>query len=353
MKYNTRIKLSERHPILADTRHNSKVLVTGADGFIGSHLTEALVLAGYDVRAFVYYNSFNSWGWLDQCASNIKGNFEVFTGDIRDPYGVKEAMKDCDVVLHLASLIAIPYSYHSPETYIDTNIKGTLNVLQAAKELDIKRVIHTSTSEVYGTAQFVPITEDHPIKGQSPYSASKIGADQLAYSFYASFGLPVLTLRPFNTYGPRQSARAVIPTIITQIASGKNKVNLGATTPTRDFNFVKDIVRGYISALESNNGLGEVVNLGSNSEISILETANVIAKLMGRKIEIKSEIDRIRPINSEVERLVADISKAKLLFGWEPEYFGFAGFERGLIETINWFTNTSNLRSYKPDIYNL
>jgi dTDP-glucose 4,6-dehydratase len=228
-----------------------KILVTGADGFIGSHLTEALVRAGYDVQAFVLYNSFNSWGWLDQCAEDVKGNFEVFAGDIRDPHGVQTAMMGCDAVLHLAALIAIPYSYHSPDTYVDTNIKGTLNVVQAARELGINKVVHTSTSEVYGTARFVPITEEHPLQGQSPYSASKIGADQIAQSFYLSFGTPVVTLRPFNTYGPRQSARAVIPTIITQIAIGQRQIKLGAVHPTRDFNFVADTVNGFIKALQS------------------------------------------------------------------------------------------------------
>ncbi len=338
---------------MGGSKYNSKILVTGADGFIGSHLTECLVREGYDVRAFVYYNSFNSWGWLDHCANDVKDHFEVFAGDIRDPYGVKEAMKGCDLVLHLAALIAIPYSYHSPDTYIETNIKGTLNVLQAAKELGVKRLIHTSTSEVYGTAQFVPITENHRLNAQSPYAASKIGADQLAYSFFSSFNLPVLIIRPFNTYGPRQSARAVIPTVITQIASGKSNINLGATSPTRDFNFVKDTVLGYISALQSENGLGEVVNLGSNSEISILETVNIIAELMEKKIEINTESYRVRPENSEVERLWADNSKAKDLFGWRPEYTGITGLKRGLTETINWFSETANLKNYKPNIYNL
>jgi dTDP-glucose 4,6-dehydratase len=344
---------ARRRRILGGSKNNSKILVTGADGFIGSHLTESLVRQGYDVRAFVYYNSFNSWGWLDHCTSDVKDHFEVFAGDIRDPYGVKEAMKGCDLVLHLAALIAIPYSYHSPDTYIETNIKGTLNVLQAAKELGIKRLIHTSTSEVYGTAQFVPITENHRLNGQSPYAASKIGADQLAYSFFSSFNLPVSIIRPFNTYGPRQSARAVIPTVITQIANGKSKINLGATSPTRDFNFIKDIVLGFISALESENGLGEVVNLGSNSEISILDTVNIIAELMEKKIEINTESYRVRPENSEVERLWADNSKARDLFGWRPEYTGITGFKRGLTETINWFSESANLKNYKPNLYNL
>lgn len=331
----------------------SRILVTGADGFIGSHLTEELVRQGHTVRAFVLYNSFNSWGWLDQCAQDVKDKIEVFSGDIRDPHGVKMAMADCDVVLHLAALIAIPYSYHSPDTYVDTNIKGTLNVLQAARELGVKRVVHTSTSEVYGTARFVPITEEHPLQGQSPYSATKIAADQLAYSFYASFGLPVVIARPFNTYGPRQSARAVIPTIITQIVKGQRQIRLGAVSPTRDFNFVQDTVAGFIAILNSDQGLGEVVNLGSNFEISIGETARLIAEVMNAEIEILTDEARLRPENSEVERLWAGNAKAKALFGWQPEYGGREGFKRGLAETAVWFTKPDNLRAYKTDIYNL
>src|SRR5437870_6558347 len=241
-----------------------KILVTGADGFIGSHLTEALVRAGHEVRAFVFYNSFNSWGWLDECDGDVKGQFEVFAGDIRDPNGVRTAMKGCNAVMHLAALIAIPYSYHSPDTYVDTNVKGTLNIVQAARDLSVAKVVHTSTSEVYGTAQFVPITEVHPLQGQSPYSASKIGADQIAMSFFTSFDTPVTILRPFNTYGPRQSARAVIPTIITQLANGKKEIKLGALHPTRDFNYVADIVSGFIAELDSDRGIGEVINIGSN-----------------------------------------------------------------------------------------
>lgn len=330
-----------------------KTLVTGADGFIGSHLTETLVRQGHDVRALTLYNSFNSWGWLDHCADEVFGKFEVFQGDIRDPNGIRTAMKGCDSVYHLAALIAIPYSYHSPDTYVDTNIKGTLNVLQAARDLDVRRVIHTSTSEVYGTAQFVPITERHPLQGQSPYSATKIAADQLAYSFYASFGLPVVTVRPFNTYGPRQSARAVIPTIITQIANGQRKIRLGATSPTRDFNYVNDTVSGFIAAMSSDVGLGEVVNLGSNFEISIGDTVRLIAELMQLDIEIDTDENRLRPINSEVERLWADNSKAKELFGWSPSYAGLQGFSQGLKETIDWFRQPSNLSRYKAGIYNL
>jgi dTDP-glucose 4,6-dehydratase len=329
------------------------ILVTGADGFIGSHLVEALVRQGQNVRAFVLYNSLNSWGWLDHAPKDIRGNFDVFAGDIRDPYGVKQAMKGCDAAFHLAALIAIPYSYHSPDTYVDTNIKGTLNVVQAARELNVWRVIHTSTSEVYGTARFVPITEEHPLQGQSPYSATKIAADQLAMSFFTSFGTPVVTIRPFNTYGPRQSARAVIPTIITQIATGKHQIKLGAVHPTRDFNYVADTVAGFVAALESERGVGEVINLGSNFEISIGDTARAIAKVMGVDIEILTDKQRVRPEKSEVERLWASNQKAKDLLGWRPAYSGLEGFERGLKETVDWFTRAENLRGYKADIYNL
>jgi NAD dependent epimerase/dehydratase len=329
------------------------ILVTGADGFIGSHLTEALVRSGKTVRAFVQYNSFNSYGWLDQCEPDVAGQFEVFAGDIRDPNGVRTAMKGCDSVLHLAALIAIPYSYHSPDTYIETNIKGTLNVLQAARESDVTRVVHTSTSEVYGTAQFVPITEEHPLVGQSPYSASKIGADQLAISFNRSFGTPVVILRPFNTYGPRQSARAVIPTIITQIASGFSKINLGAISPTRDFNFVSDTVNGFITASTSSLGVGEVINIGSNYEISIGDTARLIAELMGKEIELSVDNERLRPEKSEVERLWASNAKAKKLLGWEPKYAGVEGLKHGLAETIRWFQDGRNIAQYKALKYNI
>lgn len=330
-----------------------KILVTGSDGFIGSHLVESLVRLGFSVKAFVLYNSFNSWGWLDQCDKDVKGNFEVILGDIRDPFLVKQAMKGCDYVLHLAALIAIPYSYSSPDSYIDTNIKGTLNVLQAARDLGIKRVIHTSTSEVYGTARFVPITEEHPLQGQSPYSATKIGADQLASSFYSSFGVPIVICRPFNTYGPRQSARAIIPTVITQILSGKNKIQLGSLTPTRDFNYVKDTVSGFIQILKSDNGHGEVVNIGSNYEVSIGDTVNLIADILGLKIEVATDTQRIRPIESEVERLWADNTKARKMFGWSPRYGGLEGFRQGLTETIDWFSNQENLSRYKSNLYNV
>lgn len=330
-----------------------RILVTGADGFIGSHLVEHLVEAGHDVRAFVYYNSFNSWGWLDHAKPETLRNLDVFAGDIRDPHGVKAAMAGCDVVLHLAALIAIPYSYHSPDTYVDTNVKGTLNVVQAARELGVERVIHTSTSEVYGTARFVPITEEHPLQGQSPYSASKIGSDQMALSFHAAFGTPVSVIRPFNTYGPRQSARAVIPTIISQIAAGTRRIKLGAMSPTRDFNYVRDTVRGFVSVAECDGALGEVVNVGSNYEISIGDTARLIAELMNADVEIVMDDQRIRPAASEVERLWADNAKAKVLTGWEPEYPGVEGLRRGLTKTIAWFVDPANLSRYKTDIYNI
>ena len=330
-----------------------KVLVTGADGFIGSHLVEKLVQSGYQVKAFVQYNSFGTWGWIDSLPKEIKQQIEIFSGDIRDPYGVKRALEGCDAVLHLAALIAIPYSYHSPDTYIDTNIKGTLNVLQAARELEIEKVVHTSTSEVYGTAKYVPIDEDHPLQGQSPYSASKIGADQLAMSFYSSFNTPVSIIRPFNTYGPRQSARAVIPTIISQIASGHDVIKLGALTPTRDFNYVEDTVNGFISILESTASIGEVINIGSNFEISIKDTAETIARVMKSKVEFITDEIRLRPENSEVERLWASNQKASELLGWKPKYGGIEGFEKGIQKTVDWFVDPKNLKNYKTDIYNI
>lgn len=330
-----------------------KILITGADGFIGSHLTEQLVREGLEVRAFVNYNSFNSWGWLDQVPLEIKSQLEVFSGDIRDPYGVKEAMKGCTHVLNLAALIAIPYSYHSPATYVDTNINGTLNIVQAARELGVEKVVHTSTSEVYGTAIYVPIDEEHPLQGQSPYSASKIGADQMALSFYRSFDTPVSIIRPFNTYGPRQSARAVIPTIISQLANGKETIKLGAISPTRDFNYVKDTVQGFISVMNSEKSIGEVINIGSNYEVSIGETAEMIADIMSVNLTIETDEQRLRPEKSEVERLWAANEKAKDLLGWEPQYGGKEGFRKGLEETIEWFTNPKNLSQYKVDIYNI
>lgn len=330
-----------------------KILVTGADGFIGSHLTEALVRHGARVKPFVYYNSFNSWGWLDSLPQSLKDELEVFSGDIRDPHGVREAMRHCDIVLHLAALIAIPYSYHSPDTYIDTNVKGTLNVVQAARELGVEKVVHTSTSEVYGTAQFVPITEEHPLQGQSPYSASKIGADHIAMSFYHSFGTPVAIIRPFNTYGPRQSARAVIPTVITQIASGQRTIKVGALQPTRDFNYVADTVRGFIAVAESDVAVGEIINIGSNFEISIGDTIQLISEVMGTEISITTDPARLRPINSEVERLWADNSKAAKLLSWQPSYSGRDGMKRGLAETVAWFSEQRNLGCYKANLYNI
>lgn len=330
-----------------------KILVTGADGFIGSHLTEELVSRGADVRAFVCYNSFGTWGWLDQGEPSIRKSLDVFPGDIRDPHGVKKAMEGCDAVLHLAALIAIPYSYHSPDTYVDTNVKGTLNVVQAARELGTAKVVVTSTSEVYGTAIAVPITEDHPLQGQSPYSASKIGADQMALSFHRSFGTPVAIIRPFNTYGPRQSARAVIPTIITQIANGARTIKLGAVHPTRDFNYVKDTVSGFLAVTESENSVGEVINIASNYEISVGETASLIAEAMGKEISIESDDLRLRPAKSEVERLWGDNAKAKRLLGWEPAYGSREGFRQGIRETADWFSRPANLRLYKHDIYNI
>lgn len=330
-----------------------KVLVTGAGGFIGSHLTETLVRRGYDVRAFVHYNSSNLWGWLDHCHPEVRKSLDIFSGDIRDPHGVKEAMQGCETVFHLAALIGIPYSYHSPDTYIDTNIKGTLNVVQAARELDVEKVVHTSTSEVYGTARFVPISEAHPLQAQSPYAASKIGADQIAMSFYTSFGTPVAVVRPFNTYGPRQSARAVIPTIITQIANGRKQLKLGALHPTRDFNYVKDTVSGFIAAAKPDKAMGEVINLGSNYEISIGETAHLIAEIMGVEIEILKDDYRVRPEKSEVERLRADNTKARQLLDWEPAYGGRDGFKRGLSETAGWFVDSGHIRRYKERIYNI
>lgn len=326
-----------------------KLLITGADGFIGSHLAEYCVQKGYDVRAFCLYNSFGRLGWLD--SSPLLSEMDVFCGDIRDAYGVRQAMRGCDAVLHLAALIAIPYSYHSPETYVDTNIKGTLNVVQAARDLDVSRVVHTSTSEVYGTARFVPITEEHPLQGQSPYSATKIGADQLALSFHKAFGTPVAVLRPFNTYGPRQSTRAVIPTIITQLAAGMREIRLGSLHPTRDFSYVTDTAAAFEAVLRSDDCVGEVVNGGSGFEISIGDLARDIAELMSADIEIRCDDARLRPADSEVERLWADNSKLKRLTTWRPLFEGKEGFRRGLRETIDWFSRPENLRLYKPGRY--
>lgn len=330
-----------------------KILVTGADGFIGSHLTEALVRSGYETRAFVMYNSQNSWGWLDHCARDVEGHFEVVAGDIRDPHGVANAMEGCYAVMHLAALIAIPFSYHSPDSYVSTNVTGTLNVLQAARRLGTERVISTSTSETYGTAQFVPITEEHPVNGQSPYAATKVAADQLALSFQKSFETPVAVLRPFNTYGPRQSARAVIPTIISQIAAGERIIKLGALSPTRDFTYVEDTALGFIKAMECDACVGEATNIGSDFEISIKDTVALIAKVMGVEIEIVSDEERIRPADSEVERLYAGVDKARRLFDWAPKHGGRDGFAKGIAKTVKWFQNPANLASYKTGQYNV
>lgn len=324
-----------------------KILVTGADGFIGSHLTEELVKQGFDVKAFSLYNSFNTWGWLDTLSQDIMENVEVFTGDIRDPNGVREAMKGTDAVFHLAALIAIPFSYHSPDAYVDTNIKGTLNVLQAAKQLELDKVLVTSTSEVYGTAQYVPIDESHPYQGQSPYSATKIGADRLAESFYRSFGLPVAIVRPFNTYGPRQSARAVIPTIITQLLAGKEEIKLGSLTPTRDFNFVKDTARGFIEIYRSDKTIGEEINIATQNEISIGELAEELIRQINPQAKIVCDEERLRPEKSEVNRLLGSNEKIKRLTEWEPCFT----FEEGLAQTIDFFRD--NLGKYKVDIYNI
>lgn len=324
-----------------------KVLVTGADGFIGSHLTEELVKKGKNVKAFVYYNSFNSWGWIDSLPKEIKDEIEIFSGDIRDPNGVREAMMNVDTVFHLAALIAIPFSYHSPDSYVDTNIKGTLNVLQAARQLETRRVLVTSTSEVYGTAQYVPIDEKHPYQGQSPYSATKIGADRLAESFYRSFSLPVTIVRPFNTYGPRQSARAVIPTIITQLLSGKEEIKLGSLTPTRDFNYVKDTANGFITLSEADNVIGEEINIATQHEISIGELANEIISQINPNARIVCEDERLRPEKSEVNRLLGSNEKIRRMTSWEPKYT----LKQGIEETIAWFKD--HMESYKTDIYNL
>ncbi|HYD28123.1 NAD-dependent 4,6-dehydratase LegB [Brevundimonas sp.] len=327
------------------------ILITGADGFIGSHLTERLVRRGCDVRAFVQYNSLGSWGWLDESPAEVRQNLDVFAGDVRDPHGVRTAMTGCDVVLHLAALIAIPYSYHSPQTYVETNVLGTLNIVQAARDLGVERVVHTSTSEVYGTARFVPITEAHPLQGQSPYSASKIGADQIALSFHAAFGTPVTVIRPFNTYGPRQSARAVIPTVISQIAAGADRIKLGAVHPTRDFTFVSDTARAFEMLAECDAAVGQTVNAGSGFEISIGDTARAIIELIGRDVEIVTDDQRLRPEASEVERLWADSTLIRSLTGWTPGYGGGDGFRRGLGETIDWFSDPANLGRYKTDRY--
>ncbi|HEY5557154.1 NAD-dependent 4,6-dehydratase LegB [Acetobacterium sp.] len=325
----------------------TKILITGADGFIGSHLTEELVKSGMKVKAFTHYNSFNTWGWLDTLSKETMKDVEVFPGDIRDPNGVREAMKGVNEVFHLAALIAIPFSYHSPDTYVDTNIKGTLNVLQAARDLETSRVLITSTSEVYGTAQYVPIDEKHPYQGQSPYSATKIGGDRLAESFYRSFDMPITIVRPFNTYGPRQSARAIIPTIITQLLAGKEQIQLGSLSPTRDFNYVKDTVNGFIEIAKSESTIGEELNIATQQEISIGELANELIRQINPNAKVICDEQRLRPEKSEVNRLLGSNEKIKRLTSWEPHYT----FEQGITETIEFFR--CNLDKYKTDIYNL
>ena len=324
-----------------------KVLITGADGFIGSHLTEYLMDKGYEVKAFTYYNSFNTWGWLDTFPKEKLSELEIFQGDIRDPNGVREAMKGVDGVFHLAALIAIPFSYHSPDSYVDTNIKGTLNVLQAARDLNLERVLITSTSEVYGTAQYVPIDEKHPYQGQSPYSATKIGADRLAESFYRSFGLPVTIVRPFNTFGPRQSARAVIPTIITQLLAGKEEISLGSLTPTRDFNYVKDTANGFYEIARSDRTIGEEINIATQREISIGDLAHELIRQINPEARIICDEQRTRPEKSEVNRLLGCNEKILRLTDWKPAYT----FEQGLTETIEWIKG--HMATYKIDIYNV
>ncbi len=323
--------------------------MTGADGFIGSHLVEALLAHGCDVRSFVFYNSFNSWGWLDSLPLDIVKGLDVFAGDIRDPNGVEQAMQGCDVVFHLAALIAIPFSYHSPDSYVDTNIKGTLNVLQAAKKLNVERVLVTSTSEVYGTARYAPIDEKHPFQGQSPYSATKIGADRLAESFYRSFQTPVTTVRPFNTYGPRQSARAVIPTIITQLLLGTTELKLGSLAPTRDFNYVKDTVQGFIALATCDEAVGQEVNIATNSEVSVGDIAQVLIDELNPSAKIVTEDDRLRPDASEVFRLIGDNTLIKSLTDWTPKY----DLRLGLQDTVQWFKNPENLARYKAWLYNI
>ena len=329
---------------------NYSVFVTGADGFIGSHLTEALVKDGCKVKALAQYNSFNNIGWLQAIPEKLRDQVEIVMGDVRDANQIRNEIKGMDYVLHLSALIAIPYSYKAPQSYIDTNVTGTLNVLQAALDFDVA-VIHTSTSEVYGSAQYVPIDESHPLRGQSPYAASKIAADQIAYSYFASFELPVKIIRPFNTYGPRQSMRAVIPTIIVQIANGAREIELGATSPTRDFNFVHDTARGFVEAMKSENGAGEVVNLGSNFEISIEDTVRTIAEILGAEVEIVCKHDRLRPPNSEVQRLYSSNQKARELFGWVPQYGGYSGFRKGVTKTAEWFSDGNNLGMYDSSQY--
>ncbi len=330
-----------------------KILVTGADGFIGSHLTEALVRRGHDVRAFVLYNSFNSWGWLDEADDAVRAEVDVFAGDVRDPHGVRQAMAGRDTVLHLAALVAIPYSYHSPATYVETNVQGTLNILQAATDLGVSRVVQTSTSEVYGSAQFVPITEDHPVVGQSPYSATKIAADQLTVSFNRSFATPVAIIRPFNTYGPRQSARAVIPAIIIQALAGNREIRLGAVEPTRDFTYIDDTVDAFVRMAEGDQAVGETINVGSNFEISVADVVSVIAEATETDLSAVTESARLRPERSEVDRLWCDNSRAREMIGWRPAHGGLDGFRQGIAKTVDWFRDPANLNRYKAERYNV
>ncbi len=330
-----------------------KILVTGSEGFIGSHLVERLLSLGHKVNAFVLYNSFGSQGWLENIDTNIKKNLKIFFGDIRDEKLVKDAMKGCDVVIHLAALIGIPYSYNSPKSYVETNVIGTLNILQASKDLRVKKVIHTSTSEIYGSPKYFPIDEKHPVNGQSPYSASKIGADQIALSFYQSFETPVVILRPFNTFGPRQSARAIIPTIITQIISGKKEIRLGNINTRRDFSYIDDTISGFIACLKNKNIEGQIINLGTGFDFSIKEVATIISKQMSAKVKFIQDKSRIRPKKSEVTRLKANPNKAKKLIGWKPEFLGKSGFIKGINQTVEWFSNEENFTNYKPDLYNI
>ncbi len=323
-----------------------KILVTGAEGFIGSHLVEALVRKGYEVKAFILYNSNNSIGWLEKCDKEIKDNFEVIFGDVRDLNGLSAAIKGCDFLIHLAALISIPFSYNSPQSYVETNVTGTLNILNVVKNFEVKKMIHTSTSEVYGSAIKVPISETHPLQPQSPYSASKIAADQLSLSFYNSFNTPVTILRPFNTYGPRQSTRAIIPTIITQILNGSKEINLGSLSPTRDFNYINDTVNGFIKCLEAKNTAGKVINLGSNFEISIADLVQLIMEITGVDIKVNRDAQRVRPKKSEVNRLIADNTIALNLLDWKPNYFGKSGLKKGLKATIDWFKIDENLNKY-------
>jgi NAD dependent epimerase/dehydratase len=323
------------------------ILITGAEGFIGSHLSETLVKLGHKVKCIVLYNSFNDYGWLDHIDKNVLAEIEICFGDIRDQSFVKESMKKCDVVIHLAALIGIPYSYISPKSYVETNVMGTLNILQSAKELKVSKLIHTSTSEVYGSAQFIPITEKHPLNGQSPYSATKIAADQLANSFYLSFNTPVVTLRPFNTYGPRQSLRAIIPTIICQNLSRLKKIKLGTINTTRDFTYISDTVSAFISAIKSKDAIGKTINIGTGFEISIKRISEVIMKITNKKVKIVSEKARTRPDKSEVSRLCCSNKMAKKILKWEPKYTGLHGLEKGITQTVNWFNKFENLKKYK------